>query len=606
TVFYGVLSVNKRTSAIGGFVQNNYGYIFGSFSNMHISNLGGKTSVGGFVYSNNGVMDYCYASGYATTDTDSSFDIFAYNEGDGSAIKSTCYSLFAPFVSGNLSTESETINHFTQITNKGSVSYEADAIEYYFVGDTTNVDVLYGKTDTSGYYACKEKYNAKYPVLYNKFEGLDYVRQSSYVYPHTTTANKSGLVNEYVYYNNNKVDTKFMIVPTATAFIKMKSGASAALKNYVITRHMNFGYMGFNSENNRGSIKNTLEADGSIISELDFINIDGQNHSIMNLQLGKCDEDGLQNGKNLIGVLDSNAKLYDLRFQNLTLYDSTGIIGENYGTITGVIIAGNINYSTYTHTEDDCYFGTLVGKNYGYVGTTKEIEDGAKAITATKAKSLYGCKINADSINGANSTAATYYFGGLVGENLSNGFIKNITINLNNVKINEKLTSGGGCIVQNLYFGGALGLLVGGEVSNCVLETAKVLVVAGNEVVVGGIIAWGQEGEVYNCETKTNCTIQAGSEDDEMQDDVLITPGTQTSYIGGIVGIGPIDDSSGLSIYDCYNGADIYAKAVWNFSGETRQIENKYKGEDKAPVSVYIVKKGRSDANAGGIISNYL
>ncbi|MBO7527025.1 MAG: hypothetical protein J6T74_03905, partial [Clostridia bacterium] len=490
-------------------------------------------------------------------------------------------------------------------------------------GDTTNVDVLYGKTDTSGYYACKQDYNSNYPVLYNKFEELDYVRQSSYVYPHTTTANKSGLVNEYVYYNNNKVDTKFMIVPTATAFINMESGASDASKNYVITRHMNFGYMGFNSENNRGSIKYTLVSGGSIISGLNFVNIDGQNHSIMNLQLGKCDKDGkpLEKGKNLIGVLDSNAKLYDLRFQNLTLYDSTGIIGENYGTITGVIIAGNINYATYT---EDGFFGTLVGKNYGYVGTTKEIEDGAKTITATKAKSLYGCKINADSINGANSTAATYYFGGLVGQNVGDedtsivGIIKNITINLNNVKINEKLTSGGGYIVQNLYFGGALGLLAGGKVSNCVLETAKVLVVAGNEVVVGGIIAVGQEGKVYNCETKTNCTIQAGSEDDEMQDDVLITPGTQTSYIGGIVGIGPKDTSTltiySLSIYDCYNGADIYAKAVWNFSGETRQIEhaNTIIEEDdegniiRKGTVVYIVKKGTSDANAGGIISNYL
>ena len=595
TNFYGKIT-KSQNSNVGGFVCNNGGYIFGSYSNMIIEIISNNitVNVGGFAYKNTGIIDYSFALGYLTaSDKVFNLDLFASvvnkTTEDKKEITSNCYSLFGVMDSNN------TLSSGT-ITNNANVYYEADAVEYYYLpkeGEANNnAKKIYGEnkfySDKEGiqtYYKTDKEYNSNYPALYNKFEQLYYVRNDSTVYVHTKSLNKSGLASNFGYYDNDNKEgsIKYIVVPTTTAFINMTGN-----ENYVLTRSFNFGYFGV-EEAEGSTIKECCKAENSnaILATLSNVNIDGHGNSIFNVHLAN---------KNLIYTL-SNSKLKDLNIINIELNNSTGFIGENDNgsEITGITVGGTIKY---TLTDDGICSGVLVGTNYAYIGTTAGLAENITEYNTSENMALYGCKINTDKLTGKNSTAPTYYFGCLVGQNVG-GTVKNVMANLNDIKVEEsKKTDKNNIAVQSLNFGGIVGLLLGeepGSILCCGVETANVNIVGGNQVYVGGIVAVATKGTVSNCYTRSGCIIQAGAEDGDLV--------TQTSYIGGIVGFGNTTSNT-LKISDCKNGADIYARAVWSFGEETRNVE--HYDEKSDTTFVYIVKKGSSNANAGGIISNYL
>ncbi len=566
TDFFSVVSFvvagKNETLTIGGFVASNSGYIFGCNSNVQIvaeENEGqdnGKTYVGGFAGKNTGLIDYSYANGYIIAKDNvniTQLDLFAIGGNNTHS-----YTLFA-----NKANEVEgTVSALTS-----AVDFEGDACETFDAdlhkenSQTKAETILYGNPSKETYYTSNIHYNGNYPILAGgPFANITYIKRSSYVTQTSTTSNDGGLTDNVTYYTEYVVpydaednllnlfsENIYYKVTNITHLTKIEAG------NHVLTRSLNM-----RDKELKATIVN--------INENEKVSIHGMNNEITNINLTDI---------NLINKLPSDSKLYDIVFKNVKLNNSSGIVGENSGTILNAKVDG---FVTVCYTADK-KAGTLVGTNTGNVESS----------------------IISANIGSTGMSTKKYQFGGLVGSQ-SSGKITNCLVqnNVNLVELQGGIT---------IHYGGMVATQSGGEISYCGVKSAEINVVGVSTVYVGGIVGRMTGGKITNCYTDKATTIVSGSENETIDEENGTCPTTTTSYAGGIVGqidvmgnISLIENASkagsSATISNCENRAKVTALAQWVRADGNQ--ENKYKYNETTN-SIFIYALMNSDANAGGI-----
>ncbi len=265
--------------------------------------------------------------------------------------------------------------------------------------------------------------------------------------------------------------------------------------------------------------------------------LDGAGHTISNLTIAH-DSESMAAG--LFAYTGETAEIRDLGLVSVSVsgsYNVGGLVGENYGKITGSYVIGNVTG----------FFGVggLVGNNHGSIsnswaeGTVKDI----------------------DKVSG-------YYYGGLVGENANDSTISNCYAN---VTVNSPhSTTVGGLVGDNLgsitdsfavgavEAGTSAGGLVGsnsGYIEKC-YATGNVV----SKTIAGGLVAYNyrsinQSYATGNVSGKGQTGGLAGGNSGSIFNSYARGAVSGDEFIGGLVGFN-ID-----SITNCYSTGAVSGKS---------------------------------------------
>ncbi|MBQ9786520.1 MAG: hypothetical protein IJW25_03525, partial [Clostridia bacterium] len=350
TDFYAELKVTTSGN-VAGFVSKNSGYIFGSNSNTHISintNVSSFT-VAGFVADNLGIVESSYAHGYASV-IDSgqveNLDLFAKNTEvieDGEAVAEgkviDCYTIFA-----------NQVGAVTNITVSDGCVYEEMGVETG-VAKGRNKDVLYNSLPNFSdkakeLFSAENGLNFNYPYLgAGAFAELKYTKKDTKFSKSTTEITDdvdSG--STMAYYEHKEEGDSVMAISTISSLANLTSGEEGNIKDYVLTRNLNLGYL--------VEVAKEYTWTAPLKDTLSYVKIDGYNKFLRNVNL---------TGSSLINKIDVNAEISNLNFENVLLNNSNGIINQNYGTIKNVSVTGEVELALATERT----IGTLVASNIG-------------------------------------------------------------------------------------------------------------------------------------------------------------------------------------------------------------------------------------------------